>query len=165
MIYDEESLLEDVKNLLDTKLTEQFVKINREKNAVSGNYLYLDPIPQDAIIFEILDKRVLNFAGYFIYYGLSPATIREESRAGFIEDWSIYINFAVFDSGELFRNNIFLKLIRYRRGLIQAILDDPGLFRSFAKPLIKNLRPDSFPYSKNRIIINLGIELSASIAI
>jgi len=163
MFYDEEYMIRDVETLFKAQLNNEIALVNADKNAVSGDVLFLEDIPSDKYIFETLDKRLLNYTGFFILYGLVDTPIREVSTDNFIEDLTMTFQIATFDKGEKDRSNTLYKLLRYRRALKQVIIKNPDVFRDYAKPLMASLKPDAFPYSSKQIILTIGIDIKASV--
>jgi len=163
MMYDEELMIRDVETLFKDKLNAEIDCINTEKGASSGDALYLDNIPSDKYIFETLDKRLLNYTGFFILYGLVDTPLRDANIDNFIEDVTITFQVATFDKGEKARSNTMYKLLRYRRALKQVIMKNSDVFRNYAKPLMASLKPDAFPYSSKKIILTIGIDIKASV--
>lgn len=163
MMYDEELMIRDIETIYKNKLNDEIDCINNEKGAVSGDTLFLEPIPSDKYIFETLDKRLLNYRGFFILFGLVDTPIREQSTDNFIEDVTVTFQVATFDKGEKERSNTMYKLLRYRRALKQVIMKNPDVFRNYAKPLMASLKPDSFPYSNKKIILTIGVDIKASV--
>lgn len=163
MMYDEELMIRDVETIFKAKLNEQIDCINTEKGAVSGDALFIDNIPSDKYIFETLDKRLLNYTGFFILYGLVDTPLRDAQVDNFIEDVTLTFQVATFDKGEKARSNTMYKLLRYRRALKQVIMKNPDVFRNYAKPLMASLKPDAFPYSSKKIILTIGIDIKASV--
>ncbi len=163
MLYDEEFMIQDIEALFKDKLDAEITKINTEKGAVSGDQLFIDGIPDEKYIFETLDSRVLNYKGFFILYGLVDTPIRETNTESLIEDVTVTFQVATFDKGEKTRSNTMYKLLRYRRALKQVIMNNPDVFRGYAKPLMASLKPDAFPYDNKRIILTIGIDVKASV--
>lgn len=161
--YDEEQMIRDIETTFKAKLNAEIDCINTEKGSVSGDALFIDNIPSDKYIFETLDKRLLNYTGFFILYGLVDTPIREANINNYIEDTTITFQVATFDKGEKARSNTMYKLLRYRRALKQVIMKNPDIFRSYAKPLVGSLKPDSFPFSSKKIILTIGIDIKASV--
>ena len=159
MIYDEEFMIRDAADLFKAKLNAEIVSINTEKN----DALALDEIPADKYIFETLDKRLLNYTGFFILYGLLDTPLREVNIDNMIEDVTMTFQVGTFDKGEKERSNTMYKLLRYRRALKQVIIKNPDVFRGYAKPLLKSLKPDSLPFDRNNVILKIGIDLKASV--
>lgn len=163
MIYDEEQIILDIETLFKAKLNAQIDAINTEKGAVSGDALFLDQIPSEKYIFETLDSRLLNYKGFFILYGLVDTPIREAQTDNYLEEVVITFQVATFDKGEKTRQNTLYKLLRYRRALKQVIMNNPDVFRNYAKPLVGSLRPNAFPYDRNNVILTIGIDIKASV--
>jgi len=159
MIYDEELMLKDIEILFQAKLPAEITAINTEK----ADALVLDLIPNDKYIFETLDSRILNYRGFFIMYGLKDTPVRETNTETFLEEVEITFQIATFDKGEKERKNTLYKLLRYRRALKAVILKNPDVFRGYAKPLMKSLKPDAFPYDNKNIILTVGIDIKASV--
>lgn len=159
MFYDEELMIKDVEALLKSKLNDEIDCINTEK----ADALTLDHIPDDKYIFETLDSRILNYKGFFIMYGLVDTPLREANVDNYIEDVMITVKIATFDRGEKTRQNTLYKLLRYRQALKRVIMKNSDVFRNYAKPLVASLRPDAFPYDNKSIILNIGIDLKASV--
>lgn len=162
-MYDEENMIRDIETLYKAKLNAEIDCINTEKGAVSGDPLFMDQIPSEKYIFETLDKRLLNYKGFFILYGLVDTPIREQNIDNFLEDVTVTFQVATFDKGEKERSNTMYKLLRYRRALKQVIIKNPDVFRSYAKPLMASLKPDSFPFSSKSIILTIGVDIKASV--
>ncbi len=159
MMYDEENMIKDIETLFKAKLNDEIDLINTEKN----DTLTLDHIPSDKYIFETLDSRLLNYRGFFILFGLVDTPVRETATANLIEEVVITFQVATFDKGEKDRSNTMYKLLRYRRALKQVIMNNPDVFRNYAKPLIASLKPNAFPYDRNKIILTIGIDVKASV--
>ncbi len=159
MFYDEELMIKDIETLFKEKLNDEIDCINAEKN----DSLTLDHIPTDKYIFETLDSRILNYKGFWIQYGLVDTPPREANVDNFIEDVVITFQIATIDKGESQRSNTLYKLLRYRRALKQVIMKNPDVFRNYAKPLVSSLRPDAFPYSNKKVILTIGLEVTASV--
>lgn len=160
MIYDEEQMIRDVEFLFKEKLSEQITLINKEKN----DALVLETIPDDKYIFETLDgRKLLNYRGFFILYGLVSTGVQASTIENFIEDVTMTFQIATFDKGEKDRTNLMYKLLRYRRALKQVIIKNNNVFRGFAKPLITSLKPDAFSYNNNKVILTIGIDIKAAV--
>jgi len=159
MIYDEEYMIRDAETLFKAELNNEIALINTEKN----DALVLDEIPADKYIFETLDERLLNYKGFFVLYGLLDTPLREVSTDNMIEDVTMTFQIGTFDKGEKERSNTMYKLLRYRRALKQVIIKNPDVFRGYAKPLLKSLKPDSLPFGRGNIILKIGIDLKASV--
>ena len=164
MIYDEESVIADLVGLLQSDLNAEINLINTEKGAVSGDPLFLSEIPNDKYIFESLNKTILNYKGFFIMYGLKENPPREQQEVNMIEDVTVTVEISTFDSGTKNMNNLFTKLLRYRRALKSLVMKNPEMFRSYAKPFVQSLKPAAFPYSKNVVILSIGLDIRASIS-
>jgi hypothetical protein len=157
--YDEELMIKDVEALFKAQLPTEITAINTEK----ADALVLSNIPDDKYIFETLDSRILNYRGFFIMYGLRDSPVRESNTESFLEDVEITFQIATFDRGEKERKNTLYKLLRYRRALKAVILKNPEVFRGYAKPSIKSLKPDAFPYDNKNVILTVGVDIKASI--
>ena len=96
-------------------------------------------------------------------YGLKDTPVRETNTETFLEEVEITFQIATFDKGEKERKNTLYKLLRYRRALKAVILKNPDVFRGYAKPLMKSLKPDAFPYDNKNIILTVGIDIKASV--
>lgn len=162
MQYDEELMIKDLETLFKAELNTEIGKINTEKGSVSGDPLFMDDINPDKYIFETLDKRLLNYTGFFLMYGLVDTPISEGDTNNFIENVVVTFQIGTFDKGEKDRSNTMYKLLRYRRALKQVILKSPDVFRSYAKPVVSSLKPDALPYSSKKIILKIGIDIAAS---
>lgn len=158
MFYDEEYMIKDVEETFKASLNAEIDCINTEKN----DSIVLEHIPSDKYIFQTLDKRLLNYTGFFILYGLVDTPPRDAQYNNFIEDVKITIQIATFDKGERDRSKTMYKLLRYRRALKQVIMKNPEIFRGYAKPLVASLRPDAFPYDSKKIILTIGLDITAS---
>jgi len=163
MLYDEELMIKDLETLYKAQLNPIIDAINTEKGAVSGDALFIENIASENYIFETLDSRVNNISGFFIMYGIVDTPLREANTDNFIEDLTMTLRVAVFDRGEEQRQNTLYQLLRYRRALKQVIVNNPDVFRGFAKPLVASLKPDVLPYINKRAIINIGIDIKASV--
>lgn len=163
MMYDEEEMLKDIENLFKTQLNTEIDCVNTDKGAVSGDTLFIDNIPTDKYVFQTIDKKVLNYKGFFILYGIVDTPVREENINNFIEDVTVTFQVATFDKGEKSRMNTFYKLLRYRRALKKVIMKNPDVFRGYAKPLVGSLEPDAFPYDTKNIILTIGLNIRASV--
>lgn len=159
MIYDEEQIVKDLVQLLQEKLNDEITAINTEKN----DSLVLQQIPTDKYVFESLNKTVLNYKGFFVLYGLRENPPREQNEVNLIEDTTVTVEIATIDSGLKDLNNLFYKLLRYRRALKSLIMKNPDVFRNYAKPFVTSLKPAAFPYSKNVVILSVGLDIRASI--
>ncbi len=163
MLYDEEFMIRDIETLYKSKLNAEIDLINTEKGAAPGDALFIENIPSDKYIFETLDSRLLNYKGFFILYGIVDTPIREQQIDNFIEDLTITFQVATFDRGEKERSNTMYKLLRYRRAIKQVIMNNPDVFRNYAKPLVASLKPDAFPYDRKNIILTIGVNIKASV--
>ncbi len=159
ILYDEEMIIKDLITMVQNKLNDKIYQINIEKN----DALILDSIPSDKYIFETLDSRILNYKGFFIMYGLVDNPIKEKSNGNIIEDITLTLQIATFDSGEKERSNTLYKLLRYRRALREIIIENPDVFRGYAKSLMASLKPNAFPFDNNSIILTVGVDVTASI--
>lgn len=162
MIYDEENAIEDLLSLFQTKLNNEIVLINTEKNAVLGDPRFIASLPSDKYIFETLDSGILNYSGFFVRYGFVDTPPSQVSEVNFIEDTTMYFEVCTFDNGEKTRANTFYKLLRYRKAMRETLRKNPDVFRSYAKPLIASLKPTAFPYSNKSIILSIGLDIRAS---
>ena len=162
MIYDEEQIILDIETMYKAKLNGEIDKINLEKGSVSGDPLFIENIPSDKYIFETLDSRLMNYRGFFIMYGIVDTPIREPQLGNYIEDLTITIQVGTFDNGAKTRQNTLYKLLRYRRAIKAVVMNNPDIFRGYAKPLMASLKPDAFPYDSKKIILKIGIDLKAS---
>jgi len=158
-MYDEEYMIKDAATLFKTKLNTEIALINAEK----ADSLVLDEISSDKYIFETLDERALNIKGFFIIYGFLDTPLREANINNVIEDVTMYFHVCTFDNGEVDRSKTLYKLLRYRRALKQVIMKNTDVFRNYAKPLVAGLKPDALPYSKNFVILHIGIDIKASV--
>lgn len=163
MIYDEESMIKDLVSTLQAELNNEITKINIEKNASSGDELFLEPIQNDEYIFEVLDDSVNNYKGFFLMYGLIDMPLRETSEDNAIEEVVLAVRIGTFDNGEKGRKNILYKLLRYRKALKQLFKNNPDMFQNYAKPIVASLKPDAFNFGNKRIIIQAGVNVKASI--
>jgi len=152
-------MVKDIEALFQAQLPTEITAINAEK----ADALVLDSIPNDKYIFETLDSRILNYKGFFIMFGLKDTPVRETNIETFLEEVEITFQIATFDKGEKERKNTLYKLLRYRRALKAVILKSPDVFRGYAKPLMKSLKPDAFPYDNKNIILTVGIDIKASV--
>jgi len=159
MMYDEEFMIKDIEAVFKAKLNGEIDCINTEKS----DALVLDHITSDKYIFETLDKRVLNYKGFFILYGLVDTPIKEVQVGNFLEEVVVTFQVGTFDRGEKDRSKTMYKLLRYRRALKQVIMKNPDMFRGYAKPLMASLKPDAFPYDNKNIILTIGIDIKASV--
>jgi len=159
MFYDEEQMVKDLIQVFKDGLDAEIDCVNTDKN----DALVLDYIPLDKYVFETLDSRLLNYKGFFIMYGLVDTPPRDASLNNFIEDVVITIKIATFDSGDKARENTLYKLLRYRQALKRVLMKNPDVFRNYAKPLVSSLRPDAFPYDNRSVILNIGIDVKASV--
>lgn len=163
MMYDEEQLIKDLETTFKAKLNAEITLINTEKGAISTDYLFLESIPDDKYIFETLGDNLLNYRGFFLMYGLVDTPIRAPSENNYIEDVIITVQIGTFDKGEKERKNLMYKLLRYRRALKAVIMNNPNLFRGYAKPLMASLKPSAFPYDSKNIVLSIGIDVKASV--
>lgn len=160
MIYDEECIVKDIETLFKTKLNAEILIINAEKN----DDIVLETIPADKYVYETLDESLLNFKGFFVLYGMAdPGTLKEVSSATILEDVMITVQIATFDGGEKYREKLLRKLIRYRRALRATIINNPDVFRGYAKPLMTSLKPNAFMLGKS-VVLSVGIDIKASVS-
>ncbi len=162
MKYDEELIIKDLEELFKAELNNTIDCVNTDKGSIAGDPLYIDHIPSDKYIFETLHKGLLNYKGFFIRYGIADTPVREASEENYLEDLRIYFEIATFDKGEKNLNNLMFKLLRYRRALKSVIMNNPDVFRGYAKPLIASLKPTAFPYNSQYSILAIGVEVQAS---
>ena len=162
MIYDEEQMIRDIRNLFEANLNTEIGCINTEKGAVSGDALFLEDIPTDKYIFETIDKKLLNFKGFFVLYGLVEYAVEGANIESYIEGTTVTFQIGTFDKGEKERSNIMYKLLRYRRAISQVFMKNPDVVRGYAKPLVTRLKPDSLPFDRNYVIIKSGVDVKAS---
>ena len=162
MIYDEEQMIRDIETLFKAKLNAEIDCINTEKGAVSGDVLFLEQIPDTSYIFETIDKKLLNFKGFFVLYGLIDYPVEGANIESYIEGTTVTFQVGTFDKGDLERSNILYKLLRYRRAISQVIMKNPDVFRGYAKPLVTRLKPDSLPFDRNYVILKSGVDIKAS---
>lgn len=161
--YDEEYMIDDIVTLFKAQLNTEIDAINSQKGAVSGDVLFLPPIPTDKYTFNSLNKSLLNYKGFFVLYGITDTPIRDAQTDNYIEDLTINIEIATFDRGAKDLNNLFKQLLRYRKALKSVIMKNTDVFRGYAKPLVKSLKPDAFPYDRNVVILSIGLEIKASV--
>lgn len=159
MIYDEEMILKDAVDLVKSKLPAEIIAINTEKN----DTIVLDSIDDTRYVLEFIDQKVLNYKGAFILYGLVSSPVKEKSSQNLLEDVTLTFNVGLFDSGEKDRSINFYKLLRYRRALKKIFLDNPDVFRGYAKSFVVSLKPDAIPVSNNVVILTMGIDVTASV--
>lgn len=159
MIYDEEMILKDAVDLVKSKLPAEIIAINTEKN----DTIVLDSIDDTRYVLEFIDQKVLNYKGPFILYGLVSSPVKEKSSQNLLEDVTLTFSVGLFDSGEKDRSINFYKLLRYRRALKKIFLDNPDVFRGYAKSSVVSLNPDAIPVSNNVVILTMGIDVTASV--
>ena len=159
MIYDEELIIKDLIAMIQANFNTKVAAINAEKN----DSLVLETIPTDRYIFETLDSRLMNYKGFFIMYGLVDNPIKEKSNGNVIEDVTITVQVGTFDKGEKERSNTLYKLLRYRRVLREIIIENPEVFRGYAKSLVASLKPNAFPFDNNSVMLTIGVDVTASI--
>lgn len=158
MIYDEEMMIKDAEAVFKANLNAEIAAVNAEKN----DSIVLETIPDEVFVFESLTSNVLNYKGFFVMFGLVETPPREAQIDNFIEDVTITFQVATFDKGEADRTETLYKLLRYRRALKQVIIKNSDVFRNYAKPLVASLKPNAFPYDRNRTILSSGIDIKAS---
>ena len=159
MLYDEEMMIDDLEALCKAGLNAEIDAINAEKN----DSLVLANIPSDKYVYETLGESVLNFKDFFVMFGVSnPGGLKEASTGNVIEDVTMYLQVATFDSGEAQRANTIKKLLRYRRALRSLIIKNPDVFRGYAKASLASLMPTAFEFNRN-IIITVGVNIQASV--
>lgn len=158
MIYDEELMIKDLYNLFVAKLNDEIDCINAEKN----DALVLEHIPAEKYVFESIDKKLLNFKGFFILYGLIDYPVSAANIESYIEGTTVTFQVGTFDKGEKERSNLLYRLLRYRRAISQVFMKNPDVFRGYAKPLVKRLKPDSLPLDRNNVILKCGVDVTAS---
>lgn len=159
MVYDEENIIKDLIAMIKVNFNIKVAAINAAKN----DALVLETIPDDKYIFETLDSRLMNYKGFFIMYGLVDNPIKEKSDGNVIEDVTITVQVGTFDKGEKERSNTLYKLLRYRRVLREIIIENPDVFRGYAKSLMASLKPNAFPFDNNSVMLTIGVDVTASI--
>lgn len=158
-LYDEEYMASDLEALLKAQLPAEIAIINADKN----DSLTLASIANDKYVFETLSESMLNFEGFFLMYGISDAgTIKEASTGNVIEDVTFTVQIATFDKGEASRLNTLKKLLRYRRALRSVIINNPDVFRGYAKASLASLRPNAFEFNR-KVVLTCGIDVKASL--
>jgi hypothetical protein len=157
--YDEENIIKDLIAMVQTFLPAKIAAINTEKN----DALVLPLIANDKYIFETLDSRIMNYKDFFVMYGLIDTPIKEKSNGNVIEDVGITLQIGTFDKGEKERSNTLYKLLRYRRALREIVIENPDVFRGYAKSIVASLKPDAFPFDNNSVILTIGVNVTASI--
>lgn len=162
MIYDEEYMIDDLHAAFIKDLDAEIDCINTEKGAVAGDALFLDYIPATSYVFESVDLKLLNFKGPFILYGLLDSPVSSANIDSYVIGTTLTFQVGMFDKGEKQRSNLLRRLLRYRRALSQVMLKNPDVFRGYAKPLVKRLKPDSLPLDNKHVILKSGIDVTAS---
>ena len=131
-------------------------------NALPGEPLYMEEIPNDKFIFDSLFKSLLNYKGFFVRYGIADTPVSQAQEDNYIEEIKIYFEIATFDKGDKNLNNLMYKLLRYRKALKNVIMKNRDVFRGYAKPLVTSLKPAAFPFSSQYSLIAIGVEIEAS---
>lgn len=162
MIYDEEQMIRDIKELFVAKLNGEIDCINTEKGEVLGNTLFLDHIAEEKYVFETIDKKLLNFKGFFVLFGLIDYPVESANIESYIQGTTVTFQVGTFDKGDKERSNILYQLLRYRRAISQVIMKNPDVFRGYAKPIVTRLKPDSLPFDRNKVILKSGVDIKAS---
>jgi len=165
-MYDEEQIVSDLEALYKAKLNDEIDCINTQKNDIPGNPRYIEHIPDSKYIHEALapnDKKLLNYKGFFLRFGLVASDPRNQQINNQIEDPVVNFEIATFDNGQSDLSNKFYQLIRYRRALLNVINNNNDVFRGFAKPFVTGLSPESFPYGKSKMVLAIGVSIRASI--
>lgn len=158
-MYDTESIVKDVEALMKLKLNDEITKINNEKN----DDLVLDTINNDKYFFETIDDKLLNYKGFFVLYALIETPTSTPNIENFINGVTVTFQVGTWDKGELQRTGILYKLLRYQRAIYQVLACNSDVFRGYAKPLVKRLKPDSLNYGTKRIILKSGVDITASV--
>lgn len=162
MIYDEEFMIKDIRQLFVDNLNNEIDCINTEKGAVSGDTLFLEHIPEEKYVFETIDKKLLNFKGFFVLYGLIDYPVPDANIENYIIGTTVTFQIGTFDKGEKERSNLLYRLLRYRRAISQVFMKNPDVFRGYAKPLVKRLKPDALPIDSKNLILKCGVDITAS---
>lgn len=163
-VYDEEQMIRDIAKVFQDNLNTEIDRVNTSKGAVEGvDKLYIPNIPITDYIFETLDDTTLNFNKFFVMYGLIDTPTSGANINNFIEDVVVTFQVATWDGGEETRSDTLYQLLRYRRALKAVIMKNPDMFRGYAKPLVKALKPSVLPYSHKDIIIKIGLDITASV--
>lgn len=158
-LYDEEYMADDIEALFKAQLPAEIAVVNADKNDSNS----IANIPNDKYVFETLSDSMNNFEGFFLMYGIADAgTVKEASTGNIIEDVTFTIQIATFDKGEASRRNTLRKLLRYRRALRSVIINNPDVFRGYAKASLASLRPNAFEFNR-KIVLTCGIDVKASI--
>lgn len=163
MTFDEELAVIALEKAFKNDLNTEIDKVNTEKGSIIGDVLFLENIPNDKFIFESLDSRILNYEGFFVFYGFVDTEPKSAQVDNYIDDVVMGISIGTFDNGEEDRSNTLYKLLRYRKALKQVVFKNPDMFSGYAKPLVSSLKPSAFPFDNKTVILSIGLEITASI--
>ncbi len=163
MMYDEELAYLDVINLFKNKFNTEIGCVNTEKVAVTGDTLFLEDIPITKYVPVTMGtKQLLNYKGFFVSYGLTKSGATNQQEGNFVDEMSVMVEVATFDDGIKNPDDLYLKLLRYRKAMKNLVMKNPDVFRGYAKPSVESLVPASFPYDSRRTILSIGLVIKAS---
>lgn len=157
MMYDEEQMIKDLEALFKAKLNDAIDCVNIQRN----DDWKIPHIADDKYVFETIDKSILNFTGFFIMFGIVSTGVPDQNQNSYIENLTVSFEVGTFDEGPQNRRKIIYRLMRYRRALKSVILNNPQVFRNYAKPLVTGLNPTAFEF-ENKVILKMGVDISAS---
>ena len=162
-MYDEEQAIKDFIDLFKTSFNASIDCVNTSKGAILGDPDYIPNIPTDKYVSATLGiKKLLNYKGFFISYGIEDTPIRAQNENNYVEDFNIMVEVCTFDYGNLDSDILFRQLMRYRKAMKNLVMKNTDIFRGYAKPLVGSLKPAAFPYSNNVVILSIGIVVKAS---
>jgi hypothetical protein len=163
-MYDEEYMVQDLKDIFTANLNDEIACINTEKGANPGDDFYIESINSDKFLPTTMGiKQLLNYTGFWVSYGISDTPIKAQQTSNYIEDLTVTFEVATFDNGIKDPEILFIKFLRYRKALKNVIMKNPDVFRGYGQPLVGSLKPAAFPYSSKKVILSIGIDIKASI--
>lgn len=162
-MYDEELALKDIIDEFKNGLNAQIDCINTNKGAAPADSLYIPNIPDTKYIPVTLGvKQLLNYTGFFISYGIADTPIREASQVNYMEDFTVMVEVATFDSGNRNPEILYTQFLRYRKAMKNLIMKNPDILRGYGKLSVGSLKPAAFPYSNKKVILSIGLNIKAS---
>lgn len=158
-LYDTEQMIRDLEALYKAQLNTEITAVDTDK----ADSITLDQIPTDQYFMVVLNKRVLNIRGFFIFFDITENPPQQVQLDNFQENVTLRVSACTLDSGQADLDELVFRLFRYQRAIKQVLFNNLDVFKGYSKPLVKALEPAAFPLSNKVDILSMGIQVTASI--
>lgn len=138
MQYDAERLLDDLLQVVKSKLNTKINEIQAEKQTLLGSGNFVVPNIKEEAWFDGLDERSANFDPY-VYYGVNDNTVIELASA---ESSELSIFFVVVMHYNGNDATMYRKMLRYIRALQEIVRENFDAIPEVSRFQVRTITPN-----------------------